>query len=283
MNFSPGPLIIPNKSEVEILIVEDSPTQALALGQMIEGAGYKVAVAENGLSALEYLNTNIPTLIISDIVMPKMDGYELCKQIKKNETWSKIPVILVTFLTDPADVFHGLECGADNFITKPYEEVELISRINYLLINQELRRQSGGGIGVEVFFGGRRHLLTAERWQIIDLLLSSFEAAVNARSELERANRELTAANKRLIQEIAERKSAEEQKEVLLEELKKVFADMKELRTLLPICSSCKKVRNDQGYWQQIESYIGEHSDAEISHSLCPDCAAKLYPEYFKE
>jgi PAS domain S-box-containing protein len=81
--------------------------------------------------------------------------------------------------------------------------------------------------------------------------------------------------------DIAERKKAEEERERLIGELQEALARVKTLSGLLPICASCKKIRNDQGYWQQIEAYIRDHSEAEFSHSVCPECAKRLYPEVF--
>jgi len=83
--------------------------------------------------------------------------------------------------------------------------------------------------------------------------------------------------------DITARKRAEEERERLIEELKEALAEVKALSGLLPICASCKSIRNDQGYWQQIEAYIKEHSEAEFSHSVCPECARKLYPEVFEK
>ena len=80
---------------------------------------------------------------------------------------------------------------------------------------------------------------------------------------------------------ITEKKKTEQERERLIAELQKALAEVKTLSGFLPICSSCKKIRDDQGYWNQIEQYIKEHSDAEFSHSLCPDCATKLYPELY--
>lgn len=94
---------------------------------------------------------------------------------------------------------------------------------------------------------------------------------------------ELRRANEELVQEVAERKRAEQEKEDLVVELKDALSQVKKLSGLLPICSSCKKIRDDKGYWQQIEAYIGEHSEAEFSHSICPECARRLYPEFFKD
>jgi len=81
---------------------------------------------------------------------------------------------------------------------------------------------------------------------------------------------------------LTERKRAEEEREKLIVELRNALAEVRTLSGLLPICSSCKKIRDDQGYWNQIEVYISSHSTATFSHSICPECAKKLYPEYFK-
>jgi CheY-like chemotaxis protein len=99
-----------------ILIVEDSLTQAGRLKCLLEKNGHPVIVAANGKEALSLLGTRKPDLIISDIIMPEMDGYQLCKQIKSDENLKDIPVILLTALSDPKDVLKGLECNADNFI-----------------------------------------------------------------------------------------------------------------------------------------------------------------------
>lgn len=84
-----------------------------------------------------------------------------------------------------------------------------------------------------------------------------------------------------LVENITERKRAEEEKARVIAELKKALAKVKMLAGLLPICASCKKVRDDKGYWQQIELYIRDHSEAEFSHGLCPDCIKKLYPDLY--
>lgn len=74
----------------------------------------------------------------------------------------------------------------------------------------------------------------------------------------------------------------EKERENLILELTEALSKVKKLSGMLPICASCKKIRDDKGYWNQIESYIGDHSEAEFSHGICPDCAKKLYPEFYK-
>ena len=82
------------------------------------------------------------------------------------------------------------------------------------------------------------------------------------------------------IEDITERKRAEEQKDSLVSDLQKALSEVKTLRGFLPICANCKNIRNDKGYWEQIENYIHDRSDAEFSHSICPECAKKLYPDF---
>lgn len=179
----------------EILIVEDSPTQATELQYLLEAAGCKVRVARNGVVALAMVAERQPTIVISDIVMPEMDGYELCRQLKSEEQTAGIPVILVTRLADARDVVRGLACGADNFIVKPYDEKYLLSRIRYFLVNLELRSHERVQIGVEVMLEGERHFITASRQQILDLLISTYEQGVRLNHELQSKHDELARSN----------------------------------------------------------------------------------------
>ena len=181
--------------KVEILIAEDSPTQAAQLAHLLEQRGYLVTVAANGREALALLERRKPNLVISDIVMPELDGYGLCKAIKTDKNLKDIPVMLVTTLSDPQDVIRGLECGADNFIRKPYDERYLLSRIDYLLMNLELRKNQKMQMGMEIDLGGKKHFINAERQQILDLLISTYEQAVEINSELRQRETELEHSN----------------------------------------------------------------------------------------
>jgi PAS domain S-box-containing protein len=86
-----------------------------------------------------------------------------------------------------------------------------------------------------------------------------------------------------IIRDITERKQAEEERGKLVHDLQEALSRVKSLSGLLPICASCKKIRDDKGYWNQIESYIHDHSEADFSHSICPECARKLYPELYED
>ena len=140
----------------------------------------------------------------------------------------------------------------------------------------ELRRTSRPADGVELFFGGRRHYLNSDRLQILDFHISSCEIAVQRKKELEEAYTSLQDTMDHL----------ERQSHVLRGErdaLRQALSEVKDLSGLLPICSSCKKIRDDEGYWNQIESYIKEHSEAGFTHGICPECMKKLYPEFVKD
>jgi PAS domain S-box-containing protein len=184
-----------NNEHIEILIAEDSPTQAEQLRQLLEEHHYKVTMTPNGKAALAQLALHRPTLVISDVMMPELDGYGLCKAIKSDETLRHIPVMLVTTLSDPDDVIRGLECGADNFIRKPYEEKYLLSRIDYLLMNIELRKNQRMQMALEINLGGKKHVINAERQQILDLLVSTYEQAVQINGELRQREKELAHSN----------------------------------------------------------------------------------------
>ena len=120
-------------NHLDILIVEDSPTQAEELRYILEKKDYRVSLAANGMEALNFLENCVPDIVVTDILMPEMGGYELCKRIRSDEKLREVPVILVTSLSEPTDVIKGLEAGANNFITKPYDEKYILSRIEYLI------------------------------------------------------------------------------------------------------------------------------------------------------
>jgi len=186
------------RSPIEILVVEDSATQAAQLREILEEAGYVVFVARNGVAALQFLTEHKPAITVSDVMMPELDGYELCRLIKATPELKPMPVILLTSLSDPQDIIKGLECGADNFVLKPYVPEFLLSRIRYVLMNQQQRFGSSADFGIEVILGDKKHFITSGRLQIIDMLFSTFEAALQRSRELEKAHTELSQANEKL-------------------------------------------------------------------------------------
>ena len=176
---------------IEILIAEDSPTQAEQLKHYLSARGYSVSLAVDGKQALAAALANKPAMLITDVVMPEMDGYTLCSKVKSSKTLQDVPVVLLTSLSRPQDILKGLECGADSFIRKPYDDKYLVSRVEYILANQELRKTDRLKAGVQLQFGGQAHFITAEKQQILDLLISTYEGAVQINEELETKQREL--------------------------------------------------------------------------------------------
>lgn len=193
---------------MEILIVEDSATQAEQLKHTLQQHGYAVCETRDGVAALARLHERKPLLVITDINMPGMDGYELCRRIRGDAALADLPVILLTSLSDPEDVVLGLECGADNFVTKPLDEEYLLSRIRYIMANRHLRSLESTRISLEISLGGRKHLITADRLQMLHLLLSTYESAVLRSKQLLRAQEELRRLNESLEEKVRERTAA---------------------------------------------------------------------------
>lgn len=175
-----------SKHKALILAVDDKPQNLQFLGKLLSDNGYEVGMAQNGYQALNFVKKNDPDLILLDIMMPEMDGYDVCKSIKADFSTRHIPVIFITAKTDTDDVVKGFDAGGVDYVTKPFNSAELLARI-------------------------RTHV------------------------------------------------------------------EMKILRGLLPICSHCKKIRDDEGFWEQVDSYLEEHSQLTFTHGICPDCLESLY------
>lgn len=191
--------------DVEILIVQDNTAEAAHLKQILERHEHPVLVAPDGKIALAAMRQHKPQMVISAINLPEMNGYELCRQIRADKSLKDTPVILLTSLSDATDIIRGLECGADNFVTKPYDEKLLLARIQYILLNRELRKGERTQMGVELTLGGQTFFVSAERQRMLDLLISTFETAVDKNLELLRVQDELRTLNERLEDEVQER------------------------------------------------------------------------------
>ncbi len=196
-----------------LLIVDDTKENLQVLNAILSDAGYRLCLFRKGSHALKSLQHGIPDLILLDICMPEMDGYELCKRIKQSPECASVPILFISALDDVSDKVKAFNIGGVDYITKPFQADEVLARI-------------------------KTHLSIA-----------------HLENELKDKNRAL---------------------EIALE-------NIKTLRGLIPICSNCKKIRDDSGYWEQIESYITVHSEAEFSHSICPACVHELYPDFESE
>jgi len=206
--------------KIKILIVEDSLTQAELLKHLFESQGYKITIAANGDEAIKLLERESPSLIISDIIMQPMDGYELCKRIKKMDKFKDIPIILLTSLSEPLDIIHGVESKADYYFTKPYDEGYLISKVEALLSIPLLQKKYDEKENLKMSSIEEKFLLTSDNRQIIKLLLSTYENSVyqnrqllEAKVELQQLNNQLEDLVKKrtekLLKEITEHKKTE--------------------------------------------------------------------------
>ena len=195
---------------MKVLIAEDDPTSRKILQTILAKDGNEVTAVEDGLKALEELQKDTPDMLVTDWMMPDLDGLQLSRQVRALNLPSYVYIILLTALTEKQRIIQGLDAGADDYVTKPYDKTELLARVR----------------------AGKR--------------------VIHLEKSLRQKNVELSDA----------------------------LAHVKQLKGLLPICMFCKKIRKDENYWQQVEEYIHEHTEADFSHSICPECMAKHYPEY---
>jgi len=178
-----------------VLIVEDSRTQAELLKSTLEKHGYTPVIAGNGKEALDLLEVAKPDVIISDVIMPVMDGYEFCRTVKNDERYKDIPLILLTMLTDSKDVIYAMVSGADNFITKPYHAEYLVARLKKVLVPAAPDATCADGTPADITLSGKKFSIPHDRQQIIEFLLSAYEAAVIQHQEVLTAQKHLSEAN----------------------------------------------------------------------------------------
>jgi signal transduction histidine kinase/DNA-binding response OmpR family regulator len=187
-----------------VLVVEDSRTQAAALGALLEEHGYSVTIARSGEEALDLVPQQTFDVVISDVVMPGIDGFELCRRLKEQAAPRVLPVMLLTGQTDPIDIVRGLQAGADNYATKPYDPGELLDRLQRTLSDAGQRRPAReAGAGVEMSFRGQTFVVSSDKETILDLLTSSLEDLARTRlgEQEARAAAEVAARRSRFLAE----------------------------------------------------------------------------------
>ena len=199
-----------------ILVVDDTKENLRILVEALGSEGYTVRPALSGQIALEAARKEAPDLILLDIIMPGMDGYQVCEALKADTNLKGVPVIFISALDEVTDKVKGFSVGGVDYISKPFQTEELLMRVETHITLSHLKK------------------------------------------DLELRNIHLEEMNTKL---------------------QRAMDEIKTLRGILPICSHCKKIRDDKGYWNQIEVYIQNHSEAEFSHSICRECAKKYYPD----
>lgn len=186
-----------------VLVADDLDVNRKLLKTLLVADGYDVIEASDGAEALQILQgANGPVVGLIDWEMPELEGTEVCRQTRAIVDAPPIYLILLTVRDSKQDTVTGLQTGANDYITKPFDKTELLARV--------------------------------------------------------RIGKQMVQLQQTLTERVAE--------------LKEALVSVKQLGGLLPICSYCKKIRDDQNYWQQVESYVGKHSDAKFSHSICPQC-----------
>jgi CheY-like chemotaxis protein len=219
---------VSSADSAKILIVEDSRTQAMLLQHLLEATGYHVTMAASGLEAVEALKAEIPALIISDIVMPDMDGFELTRAIKSDVRLKGIPVILLTALSDPQDVVRGLEAEVDFYITKPYNKDFLLSKVESVVSNPHRVTDNRETRKLEISLWGQKHAVDVDPEHALSFLASTYENAIQINQELQK--------------EINERKRIEGELRVTVERLK-------EMESIIEISPAVAFVRRATDNW----------------------------------
>ena len=188
---------------LQVLVAADEAVSRTIVGAMLKKAGYPVVYATDGEQAFRALDSDDPpALALLDWEMPGLQGPEVVKRIRGKQEQTPTYIILLTSRDSYADIVEGLRAGADDYVTKPANEDELIARVS---------------VGARVV--------------------------------------QLQAA-------LAER----------VRSLEEALANVKALQTLLPMCAYCKSIRNDQNYWEKVETYFTQHSNVSFTHSYCPNC-----------
>ena len=188
---------------LQVLVADDEAVSRTIVGAMLKKAGYPVIFANDGDQAWRELDCDDPpALALLDWEMPGLQGPEVVRRLRERQAAAPTYVILLTSRDTSADIVQGLRAGADDYVTKPANEDELIARVS---------------VGARVV---------------------------------------------QLQMALAER----------VRSLEEALANVKALQTLLPMCAYCKSIRNDQNYWEKVETYFTQHSNVSFTHSYCPSC-----------
>ncbi len=233
----------------KILIVEDSKTQGLLLKSTLEDAGFEVICAEDGRSGLKFARREAPDLIITDIKMPDVDGYELAWEIKNDFVLKRIPVILLSHLAETKDIIMGLESLADSYVIKPFNDEELLANINFLLSNPSEGYQDP----LSVVLNNEVHPIRSTRRQILCFLLSTYETVVSRNRQLLDVQAKLRSLNDQLEQKTKQLEESETRFRSLVETVPDIIYRIDENGHIVFINQSIRKL----GY--EPKDLVGRH------------------------
>ncbi len=336
----------------KVLSVDNNPVMLKYMTNLMTKEGHDVITAEDGLSALDVLETYTPGIMFLDLVMPNIDGRTLCRIVRRMDRFKDTPIVILSataaeeglnikdigatlciakgpFNLMKPHILSALEISKHGIFQDPDEKPIGHGDIHPRGVTRELLavkqhfeivlEKMSEGL-VEITREGRiiytnSAALSLLKLPIEKIMGTRFEDLFDPedRQQIHEQHKKNDnhpqtgekigpfILNGRLITlaflpitgekpshlviltDITERLEAERALKAEHDRLLNALSEVKALSGLLPICASCKKIRDDKGYWNQIESYIRDHSEADFSHGICPDCARKLYPEYYKD
>ncbi len=243
--------LLSERSTPTILVVDDTRFSLQLLVRILASQQYYVRPLSDGEEAIATALENPPDLVLLDIMMPGIDGYEVCRRLKADERTRHIPVLFISSLSETFDKVRAFSVGGVDYVSKPFQADEILARVKTHLSLREMQR-------------------TLQEQNA--LLRKEIAERTRAQAILRQQNHKLAVLNKQLV-------SAQKSLKEANEELREALGKVRKLSGLLPICAQCKKIRDDKGYWRQLETYIRDHSEADFSHSICADCARVLYPD----
>jgi DNA-binding response OmpR family regulator/DNA-binding CsgD family transcriptional regulator len=245
-----------------ILIVDDTPANLALLLDLLGTRGYRVLVAEDGISAIEQVQHLKPDLILLDVLMPGLNGFETCRLLKMSTGSHDIPIIFLTALSETINKVQGFEVGGVDYITKPIDEVEVLVRIKTHLTIRDLQSR----------LSKQNELLeqqVAERTQ--QLALANQELGVT-NQQLALANQQLGSSNTKLSAEIAQRKQNEKEKDNLLSMLRQQSDQLSDLTSLLIEAQQKQRRGLAQGLHEQVEQNLKlVSSNLDFVHRILAD------------
>lgn len=201
------------KKNFTIVIAEDSAIQSKKLEDLLARNNYNVMAARNGIEAISLIRSKKTDLIISDIVMPEMDGYTLCKKIKQDSSLSFIPVVLISSMNSSQDIIKGIESGVDYYLTKPYDDDYLLDRIGFVLSGVSIPLNGASPMAYPSVFDHAKEdahnspITILNKQKLINLLICTYENSLQINRKLIKSQAEVRELNKSLEKKISERTS----------------------------------------------------------------------------